>query len=153
MNGSFAWSTRGLLRDFQRVGQVLSAWISRRQWNFIRSVPGEKAGEFLTRRKLWQLHRRTAGLRTGPGLRRPAGDCPHVVLRLLRKRSLVGKPILDSLGSRVVGGRREAKVAELLVQIVQQASRRRNRLQRVEWIIESPVRGGFLRELCNAERA
>src|SRR5262249_8390481 len=46
----------------------------------------------------------------------------------------------------------EAEIAKLLVQIAQQAPRRRDRLQRIERIIEATVARGFFRELRDAER-
>src|SRR4029077_2789036 len=143
----------GLLRDLHAARRVLHARIPWWQWNLTGPVPGQEASKLLAGRILWHLHRPAAGLGGSPGLCRPAGDNPDVILRLLRKRTFVGEPILNTPWPRIVRSGSKAKIAELLEQITQQAPRCRYRLQRIERIIEAAVVGRLRHELRDAERA
>ena len=55
-----------------------------------------------------------------------AGDGEHIVLRLERKRSLVGEPVGDRRRARVIGRRRQAQIAEAELELVQEPRGRRD---------------------------
>jgi Radical SAM superfamily len=123
-------------------------------WDGVRSVPREKPGELLTGRLLWQSHRGTSRLlRSGPCRGGPTCDVSHVVLCLLRQRTLVREPVLDALRPRIISGGGETEIAKLSRQVAQQTRRRRNRLRRIKRIVEAPLVGSLRHELRDAQRA
>ncbi len=82
-----------------------------------------------------------------------AGDRGDVVARLLRHRSGAGEPVPHPAGTGIVGGGREAEIAELIAQLAEEFGRLRQRLHGIEGIEQPALVRGARHELRDALRA
>jgi hypothetical protein len=78
----------------------------------------------------------------GPFLDRLAGDGLDVIARLVRHRAFLGEPVHDAARASVIGRSRKTDIAELLEQFAQEACGRRDRLNRIERIMQFEHDGG-----------
>ena len=85
-----------------------------------------------------------------PLVGRDPGDGLHVVLRFRRQGAPAGEPVAHPLRAGIVGGRRQAEIAELVGELAQELGRFRQRLHRVERIEQPALRRGARHELGDA---
>src|SRR5512144_418666 len=114
---------------------------------------GNSRDTLLTRRLAWQ-HRGELGLHAAlPGFRRTPGDRFHVVLRFIRKFALFIEPVLDAPRPGIVGGSSKSEISKPAHKVAEQSCGRRNRLDRIERIVEPDGRRRLRHKLRNALRA
>ena len=78
-------------------------------------------------------------IRPGPFLRGATRHVANICLRLQRQRTLSGKPVANALGASVVGGGRQAEIAELGTQLTQELGRFRQRLDRIKGVVQKAL--------------
>src|SRR5208282_4213647 len=92
-------------------------------------------------------------VRAAPFLDVVAGDRKDVVLRLERQNALAREPVGERVRPGVIGGRRQAEIAEAMGELGQKLRRRRDRGRRIERVGEPAVGGGARHELRDPLRA
>ena len=75
------------------------------------------------------------------------------MLRFFRKLALFGEPVLDAPRPGIIRGGSKAGISEPAHEIAEQTCGRRDRLDRIERIVEPDRRRRFRHELRNALRA
>lgn len=90
---------------------------SRRSLVELRRTRSDHAGRFLTGCLVRHILERSDGPGCLPAIRRPTGNCLHVVLRLIGQPAFPRQPILNSPGAGVVSSSCKAKIAELSYEI------------------------------------
>ncbi len=88
-----------------------------------------------------------------PGFDGEPGYAHDVAARLARQVAAMFEPFGHAPRPGIVGGGDEAEIAELQAKLAQKARRSRNRLQRVERIVEPAFGGGLRHELRDAHGA
>src|SRR5262245_8811666 len=88
-----------------------------------------------------------------PLLRAAAGDDPDIGSCLARKTPTASEPFLHTVRPGIVGGSRKSQIAKLAAQLLEPPRGLVQRLNRLEWVGQTPPAGCSRHELRNALRA
>jgi hypothetical protein len=78
------------------------------------------------------------------------GHYADICLRLRRQGPLPSQPVPDALGTRIIGGRSQPEITELLPHLAQERARFRQRLDRIERVVQEALLRGHRHKLGDA---